>query len=216
MVRISSFDLNTPTQFRKVVDNCKEAGAKKFVFDVRANPGGDLRSVRAILSYFLQEGDLILQAIDKNGKVSQETNCVPVIYTGEASGCSVLQQQIGQYRDLDFAILCDENSASAAEVFTATLRDFELPRIIVGQKTFGKGIMQSIFELPFKGMKAYIKLTTHSYVTQCGESYHEKGIEPSVFSERSAGTENLSVDSLTWEQDIQLQTAVSKLTAVKK
>lgn len=216
VVRISSFDLNTPTQFCKAVDTCKAEGATKFVFDLRGNLGGDLRSVKAILSCFLKEGDLILQAIDQSGNVSQETKCAPVIYVGEASGCNVLPQQIGQYRDLDFVVLCDEKTASAAEVFTATLRDFELSRAIVGQKTFGKGIMQSIFELPFKGIKAYIKLTTHSYVTQCGKSYHEKGIEPTVSVKRSEGTENLAVDSLTWEQDIQLQTAVLQLTVVEE
>ena len=211
VIRISSFDLNTPTQFCKAVDDCKAAGVTKFVFDVRENPGGDLRSVKAILSWFLQEGDLILQTTDKSGNVSHE-RCVAVTYTGEASGCSVSAQQIGQYHDLDFVVLCDEKTASAAEVFTATLRDFGLSREIVGQKTYGKGIMQSIFELTFKEIKGYIKLTTHSYVTQCGESYHEKGIEPSICAMRTAGTEKLPVDSMTWEQDIQLQTAVYLIT----
>ena len=72
--------------------------------------------------------------------------------------------------------------------------------------------MQSVFELTFKEIKGYIKLTTHSYVTQCGESYHEKGIEPSICAMRTAGTEKLPVDSMTWEQDIQLQTAVYLIT----
>lgn len=216
VVRISSFDLNTPTQFQNAVDSCLESGATKFVFDVRGNLGGDLRSVRAILSNFLQEGDLILKAIDKDGNVSQQTKCEAVIYTGTASGCSVSQEQIGRYRNLDFVVLCNEKTASAAEVFTATLRDFELSRLTVGQKTFGKGIMQTIFEIPFNGIKGYVKLTTHSYVTQCGESYHEKGIEPDVSVKRSEGTENIAVESLIWEQDIQLQTAVLKLTAVEE
>ena len=216
VIRVSEFDLNTPVQFCRAVDECRAAGAEKFVFDLRDNPGGDLRSVRAILSNFLREGDLILKAIDKDGNVSQETRCGTISYMGDDAGCSVSKAQIGQYRDLDFVVLCNENTASAAEVFTATLRDFGLSRSTVGKTTFGKGIMQTIFEIPFKGIKGYIKLTTHAYVTECGESYHGVGISPDVEVERLLGTETLPIDGLTWEQDIQLQTAVAKLTAVEE
>ena len=73
--------------------------------------------------------------------------------------------------------------------------------------------MQTIFEIPFKGIKGYIKLTTHTYITEGGKSYHEIGILPDVDIKRQAGTENISIEALTWEQDIQLQTAVSNLTA---
>ncbi|MBQ3639020.1 MAG: PDZ domain-containing protein [Clostridia bacterium] len=213
VVRISSFELNTPVQFCRAVDECRAKGATKFVFDVRDNPGGDLRSVRAILSNFLREDDLIIKAIDKDGNVAQETRCKAISYLGDGAGCNVTKEQIGQYRDLNFVVLCDENTASAAEVFTATLRDFGLSRATVGKTTFGKGIMQTVFEIPFKGIKGYIKLTTHTYITEGGKSYHEIGILPDVDIKRQAGTENISIEALTWEQDIQLQTAVSNLTA---
>ena len=214
VIRISGFELNTPVQFCRAVDECRAAGAVKFVFDLRDNPGGDLRSVRAILSNFLREGDLIIKAIDKNGNVSQETRCEAVSYSGDDAGCSVTKEQIGQYRNLDFVVLCNENTASAAEAFTETLRDFGLSRLTVGKTTFGKGIMQTIFEIPFKGIKGYIRLTTHTYVTECGESYHGIGILPDVEIDRKAGTEGLPAEALSWEKDIQLQTAVSSLTAV--
>ncbi len=213
VIRMTSFDLNTPVQFRKAVDDCIAGGATRFVFDVRGNPGGDLRSIQAVLSGFLREGDLILRAVDKNGRTAQETRCEVVSNSGDAEGCNVTKQQIGMYRDLNFVILCDQDTASAAEVFTATLRDFGLTKAIVGKTTFGKGILQSIFEIPFKEMIGYIKLTTHSYVTECGESYHGIGIAPTVEADRKAGTESTDISRLSWDDDNQLQAAVRALNA---
>lgn len=220
VVRISEFRLNTPAQFRGEVEACLSAGATRFVFDVRDNPGGDLRSIRAVLSNFLEEGDLILAARDKDGKMSEqtETRCAVVSYEGDGADCSVTAAQIGQYKDLDFVVLCNEKTASAAEIFTATLRDYGLSKATVGKKTFGKGIMQSIFEIPLRGIKGYIKLTTYEYVTKSGypdgESYHGVGILPDAEVDRLAGTESVAASALPWEDDIQLQTAVSKLTAI--
>ncbi len=219
LIRISEFRLNTPAQFEDAVNTCLQGGATRFIFDVRDNPGGDLRSIRAVLSYFLQEGNLILAARDKDGNMSaqNETRCAVVTYTGEGAECSITKEQIGQYRNLDFVVLCNENTASAAEVFTAVLRDYSLSKSTVGKKTFGKGIMQSIFEIPFQGIKGYIKLTTYEYITQSsypdGPSYHGIGILPDVVVERKEGTENKASSVLSYEEDTQLQTAVSVLTA---
>lgn len=66
VVRIRNFELITPKQFREAVDSCLERGAKAFIFDVRENPGGDLRSIRAVLSFFLQEGELVIETRDKD------------------------------------------------------------------------------------------------------------------------------------------------------
>jgi carboxyl-terminal processing protease len=79
-------------------------------------------------------------------------------------------------------ILCNGNTASAAEVFTASLRDHKnVP--IIGETTFGKGIMQRYYSLAMlTGGKydGYVKMTTHAYVTECGVTYHEIGIAPTV------------------------------------
>lgn len=213
-IRISMFALNTPEQFNRAMEESRNLGITKFVFDVRDNPGGDLLSIRAILSGFLREGDLILEAKDRDGTVRMDIKCEPVAYQGDSAGCSVAKEDIGRYRDLDFVVLCNKNTASAAEVFTATMRDYGLARAIVGKKTFGKGIMQSIFRIPFRGIVGYIKLTTYEYVTACGESYHEIGIAPDRVVERKAGTEHTSISRLTLEDDLQLQTAVQILTEV--
>ena len=82
------------------------------------------------------------------------------------------------YRDLDMVVLCNGNTASAAEVFTATMRDYGLATI-VGETTFGKGIMQTVFDLSsFGDFTGYLKVTSHAYVTQCGVTYHDVGIKP--------------------------------------
>ena len=212
VVRISEFELTTPKQFREAVDACLTKGAKAFVFDVRENPGGDLRSIRAILSFFLQKDDLVIAAQDQDGKIVSRVTVGAVELTGDAAPCSVTEEQIGMYADLTFAILCDENTASAAEVFTASLGDYGLPVTIVGTTTFGKGIMQSILPVTLNGIKGYLRLTTHSYVTQNGKSYHGSGIEPTVTIPRKEGTEGKPVEEIGETDDNQLRTALLYLT----
>lgn len=177
IIKISQFDLNVPAQLSAAVDSLMEGGCTKFVFDVRYNPGGDLNSVTAVLSYFLSEGDVILSTVDKQG--NKETIKVETVeYSGDYAACSVKREDIGKYKDLDIAVLCNESTASAAELFTAALRDYGLADII-GKKTYGKGSMQSIFSLEQFGYKGGLKLTTRMYFPPCGEGYDGIGISPS-------------------------------------
>lgn len=119
------------------------------------------------------------------------------------------------YKDLDFAILCNENTASAAEVFVATLRDYRAEKgfranNIVGTVTFGKGIMQTTRRIPFSdGTVAYLKLTTHAYVTKCGVSYHGSGITPDAIVELSEQAKNQALSALKQSEDAQLLAAAA-------
>ena len=211
IVSISGFDLTTPHQFREAVDGLLSQGVQHFVFDVRNNPGGDLQSIKAVLSYFLQEGDLVLSAIDRNGNVAASYLVEETQLTGDYAGCSVSREQIGMYADLDMVVLCNGNTASAAEVFTATLRDYGLARI-VGTTTYGKGIMQTTRPIRFEGeLAGYIKLTTYAYVTQCGQSYHDVGIVPDPEVELSEEAQQIPLLMLPQDQDGQLQTAAALL-----
>jgi carboxyl-terminal processing protease len=109
-------------------------------------------------------------------------------------------------------VLCNENTASAAEVFTATLRDYELATV-VGATTFGKGIMQSYIPLSvFGNYKGYAKMTTYAYVTKCGVTYHEIGITPHVQVSLSPEALQYNFYVLPEELDDQLQAAVAHLT----
>lgn len=207
IVSISGFDLTTPKQFKAAVQALQSQGVQHFVFDVRGNPGGDLQSIKAVLSYFLQEGDTVLSAIDRDKNVVATYRVEECTLSGDYAGCSVSLDEIGMYAGLDAVVLCNENTASAAEVFTATMRDYGLAKI-VGQTTFGKGIMQTTLRVPFRDLVGYIKLTTYAYVTKCGESYHGVGIIPDVSVALSDAAKEYSLSLLPQSMDSQLQTAV--------
>ena len=209
IVSISGFDLTTPHQFKEAVNALLAQGVKHFVFDVRNNPGGDLQSIKAVLSYFLQEGDMVLSAIDRDGNVAATYTVEETSLTGDYAGCSVAREEIGMYADLDMVVLCNENTASAAEVFAATMRDYGLAEI-VGMTTFGKGIMQTTRPIRFNDeLVGYIKLTTYAYVTKCGESYHDVGIAPDVGVDLSEEAKKYPLSLLPQSMDQQLQTAVT-------
>ena len=177
IVRIVQFDLTTPKQFCDEVDRLKSAGCENFVFDLRNNPGGTLQSIEAILSYFLSEGDTLIRVKDKSGNEKIST-VKAVTYSGTYAGCSVLESDIGKYKDLSAVVLCNGATASAAELFTATFRDYELGTI-VGTKTYGKGSMQTIMPLAQYGHSGALKLTTAMYFSgKDTQGYDGIGIQP--------------------------------------
>jgi len=210
IVHISEFDLTTPKQFKSAIEALIAAGAEHFVFDVRNNPGGDLQSIKAVLTYFLKPGDTILSSIDRDGKVSDTYVAEVINWRGDYAACNVSAQEIGMFANLDMVVLCNENTASAAEVFTATLRDYGLATI-VGSKTFGKGIMQTTLTMTKSGVPiGYVKLTTHAYVTKCGVTYHDIGISPSdgYAVELSEEAKKYNFYLLPEQLDNQLQRAI--------
>ncbi len=212
IVKITSFDLKTPSQFKNAVNQLLGQGVRHFVFDVRDNPGGDLKSIKAVMSYFLKEGDLILESINRKGEAVTSYLAEAVSYEGDYADCSVTQEELGMYAHLNMAVLCNENTASAAEVFTATMQDYGLAPI-VGIKTFGKGIMQTTKAIPFGDMVGYIKLTTYAYQTKRGESYHEEGIRPDTTVDLSEEAKKQPLLLLPQSMDAQLNTAVQLLLA---
>ena len=210
IVRIVQFDLQTPVGIKREIQARLADGAEKFIFDVRNNPGGDLQSVKATLTYFLQPGDLIMNTIDRDGTVHQSYVAEVMNLRGNYATCNVTEEEIGMYADLDMVVLCNGSSASAAEVFTATLRDHGLATV-VGEKTFGKGIMQTVLDLSSFGGSGFFKMTTYAYVTECGVSYHEVGIEPSVKASLSEEAAGIYPTLLPETMDNQLLAAVRTL-----
>lgn len=179
IVKISQFDLTTPLQFKRVMDELIGKGCQKFVFDVRNNPGGDLASIEAVLSMFLNEGDVMIQTVYKDG-MSEVDKVGVVTHTDPSySSCDVTREDIGKYRNYRFAVLTNEYTASAAELFTSNLRDYELATL-VGNTTYGKGCMQSTYNLAYWGVSGGLKLTTAWYLPPSGENYHEIGIVPHI------------------------------------
>lgn len=211
IVKISKFNYNTPKQFSEAVDSLIESGCENFVFDVRSNPGGNLDSVVAILSYFLLEDDVILSTVDGNG--NKEITRVKEITdrSGELIDCNVSKEDIGKYRESisKMAVLCNGSSASAAELFTAALRDYDLATI-VGTKTFGKGSMQTIFSLAPFGYTGGLKMTTKMYFPPSDQGYDGIGIHPDdeYYIELSEEALKHSIYELPEELDDQLKGAL--------
>ena len=108
-------------------------------------------------------------------------------------------------------VLCNESTASAAEVFVATMQDYGLAKVI-GTQTYGKGIMQSTRRVALADAAGYIKFTAYAYQTKRGTSYHGVGITPDHVVELSAAAKELPLLLLEQEQDEQLKTAVQILT----
>ena len=215
VVKITSFDLKTPIQLKQGMQTFLDAGVTSFVFDVRNNPGGDLQSIRAIASYFLQKGDVILEQIDRTGKIVKSYHADPVTMTGEYVHCTVTEDEIGMYAGLKMTVLCNENTASAAEVFTAVIQDYGLGDV-VGMKTYGKGIMQTVRKITFGDTVGYIKLTTHAYQTKRGSSYHGVGVLPDHIVDLSEAAKGESLLILAQDQDEQLKTAVQLMRTVNQ
>lgn len=218
IVKILNFDLTTPTQFCEAMDTLIQKGCNGFVFDVRYNPGGDLASIRAVLSYLLNPKDTIIIVTDSDGN-EEITLCEPIDYgSGSYSSCNVTESDIGKYRnkDYEFAVIVNSSTASAAELFTGTLKAYGIATV-VGETTYGKGCMQSIFGLSIYNPKfgGAIKMTTKYYRPYNTENYQGIGIMPSEGYEVKPNEEasNMNVYKLfeTENQhlDNQLATAIS-------
>ncbi len=209
IVKITGFDFTTPEQFDMGVEALISKGCDKFVFDVRYNPGGDLRSVQYVLSCFLKSGDVFIRTKDRSG--NEESRVVePVSYTGSYEALNVALEDIGKYSNLNIAVITNGSTASAAELFTGTLRDYGLS-VTVGEKTFGKGTMQTVFSLSKYGYGGAIKLTTEYYYPPISESYEGIGIYPDVYVAPHESLEGKNIYKITDEEDNQLQAAIKEL-----
>ena len=182
-IQITEFKGVTYDQYMAAVSDLEEKGMTQLVIDLRDNPGGLLNSVCDILCEILPQG-LIVYTEDKNG-VRDEYTC---------DGDSPL--------DIPLAVLVNENSASASEIFAGAVQDYEVGTI-VGETTFGKGIVQSIIQL---ADGSAVKLTVSKYYTPNGNNIHQVGIHPDVEVKLDASL--LVKDEFSHEEDNQLQEAL--------
>ncbi len=210
IVKISSFDFTTPSQFTAAVDDLISKGCEKFVLDVRYNPGGLLVSVEAVLSYFLNEGDNIIYTENALG-TGTWSKAEVIDYKNEPySMCNVSKNDIGKYKDLDVIVLANESTASAGELFTATLKEYGIAKV-VGTTTYGKGTMQTTYSLERYGLEGAIKMTTHMYTPKSQQSYDGIGITPDYVEALDESLKDKNVYKITDAEDNQLQKAISVL-----
>lgn len=185
-IQITEFAEPTETQFMEAVNALQAQGMQAMIVDLRDNPGGYLSAVTEILDDILPEG-ITVYTEDKYGKRQN--------YTSD-----------DEHRiEIPMAVLINENSASAAEIFAGAIKDYDYGTLI-GTKSFGKGIVQTVKQL--KDGSA-IKLTTAKYYTPNGNYIHEVGIEPDVELEYEyTGDTN---EDYNKSQDNQIQKALEIL-----
>ena len=211
IINITGFDLTTPPQFKEAVNTLRDKHkCEYFVFDVRNNPGGALDSIETVLTYFLDKGDVIVSTEYSDG--STETQYARAKnYSKEYEGFNVSKDEIGMYKDLKCIVITNENTASAAELFTATLRDYGIAEV-VGGTTYGKGCMQTLFPLDSYGLEGGLKLTVAMYYSKSKTVYHGIGIVPDhpVALDEEALEYNFFL--LPEGKDAQMQKAIEELT----
>lgn len=183
LIRISEFTSQTPDEFKKAIEKLSVEGAERFVFDVRNNPGGSLDGVSKTLDFLLPEGDIII-INEKDG--SKRT----------------LTSDVNQF-NAPMAVLVNKNTASAAELFTAALRDYNKAPS-VGVRTYGKGSMQEIVPMPGGGAAS---VSVSTYLPPCGVSYDGEGIKPDYAVELPVEVES-NFYRMSDEEDMQLQKAL--------
>ena len=194
VIRISEFNATTPEQCKAAVADLQNKGCTKLVFDVRNNPGGELNSIINTLDYLLPEGDLA-HIYYQNGEDAH--------YTSDAA-----------YVKASVAVLINKQTASAAELFTAALKDYDdkgmYNAVIVGVNSYGKGTLQRFFPLRDG---ATFKISVGRYDPPYSENYDGKGIAPDVEVELSEEAQSINFHKLTDENDNQLIAAVEALNS---
>ena len=192
VIRISEFNSTTPAQFEEAVKALQKQGCKKFVFDLRNNGGGELNSILDVLDFILPEG--------------------PIAHIYYNTGEEEHYESDASYLDAEVAVLTNENTASAAELFTSALKDYtehgDYHAVLVGTQTYGKGVLQRFFML--KDGSAF-KISVGKYNPPYSENYDGIGIAPDVTVELSEEAAGMNFYKLTDQNDNQLIAAVKEL-----
>ena len=182
-ISVSEFDDVTYDQFKNALETLEGEGMEGLVIDLRNNPGGNLSTVTDMLKLLLPEGTIV-SITDKNGD-TEEVTC---------DGSNEFTKPL--------AVLVNQYSASASEVFSGAIQDYGIGSI-VGVTTYGKGVVQQLIDL---GDGTCLKVTIAEYYTPSGRSINGVGVKPDVEAEYVYDAENPEADN-------QLETAVETVMA---
>jgi carboxyl-terminal processing protease len=177
-ILLTQFTEKTPGEMESNIAKLKKQGMRGVILDLRNNPGGELMSAVKVSGYFVPAG--------------------PVVYIDYKGGRQEEHPADGNNLNLPLAVLINEGSASASEILAGAVKDTG-SGILVGQKTFGKGVVQVVFDLD---NGAGLKLTTARYLTPKKNDINKKGIMPDVVVEHVPGG-----------QDVQLNKAIDIISA---
>jgi carboxyl-terminal processing protease len=194
-IRVNRFAESTFDEFKSSLLRLKEEGAKKLVLDLRNNPGGYLGIAEKIADEFLEDGKLILFTKNKSGAINKA-------YATEQ----------GVFEEQDIYVLINEKSASASEIIAGAIQDNDRG-IIVGRRSFGKGLVQREMSL---GDGSAVRLTVSRYYTPTGRSIqrsYQNGTKDyyNQFYQRFENGELRSADSIKVEDSLIYKTPKGKI-----
>lgn len=160
-MQITQFTQTTESQFEKGLQELRDAGMEKMILDLRGNPGGTVTAVVGVARKILPKG-LVFYVEAKSPAAGKEEYTCP-----------------GADFDIPLVVLVNGYSASASEILSGAIQDAGVGTVM-GTQTFGKGVVQTVFELEDG---SGVKLTIGKYFTRGGQDINEKGITPDVLSE---------------------------------
>ena len=189
LIAISNFDARCADETIAAIEDLREQGAQALIFDVRNNPGGYATELVKVLDYLLPEGDLFR--------------------TLDYAGRETVDKSDASFLDMPIAVVCNEDSYSAAEFFPAAIQEYGAGTI-VGMPTCGKGYFQYTYEL---SDGSAVGLSAGKYFTPSGKSLIGTGIQPDVVVEVDDETRaKIAYGTLDAKDDPQIQAAVDILT----
>ena len=189
-IRIWSFDNNVYKQFKTEYDKLKSKNIQGLIIDVRNNPGGLVSDTISILKEMLPKCDI-----------------VKLVYKDESE--RVYKCDGKNHINIPVAVLVNSKSASASEILASAIKDSGVG-VLVGTKTYGKGIVQEIQSLDGKGA---LSITVAKYYTASGTQIHKNGIEPDIYVD--VPEEYSKSSSIPRDKDTQLIKAIDYINSKK-
>lgn len=197
-IRLFMFNENAAQDVEDALFEFKHANVEGIIFDLRGNGGGLLNQAIKISSQFIDSG-VVLTTTGPTGTVARNS-------------------QGNIWDNLPLAVLIDDGSASASEIVAGAIQDTQMG-VLVGQQSFGKGVVQSLFPLPDG---SYIKLTTAEYLTPAGRHVQGEGLKPdlsvvdaaALVSEAINGLSDLKPSLYTREVHIKVNDLTLQLRAL--
>ena len=187
-VSVSMFNENTGKKLAGKIAELRSQGMKALIMDLRNNPGGELLAAVEAADIFIDSG--------------------PIVHIKSKFDTEVYNAEKGEIA-LPVVVLVNEGSASASEILAGAIQDTGVGSL-VGQKTFGKGVVQTLFKLDDGSA---VKLTTAKYLTPDKRDIHHKGITPDVEVKMNhEETAQALLNAPAIEKDVQLQKALEILS----
>lgn len=182
VIKINSFNDDTYDLFTRAVAEVIKDKPKGVILDLRNNPGGYLDTAVEIASSWIEDGVVVTEKF------------------GDDKKNEFMAQGKALLKDYKTVVLVNQGSASASEILAGALKDYG-KAVIIGEKTFGKGSVQTLADL---GDGSVIKITIAKWLTPAGNNINEQGIEPDVAVE-------LSLDDYNDNKDPQMDKAIETL-----